>query len=237
MNVDETVRPGGELTIEHLRHPTNTQLTIAEMLAEGLPNRRQSTPVRQWKRRQAREFLSGLRGVKAAHRAYARYGISAPYGLLRLAVIPAGEPLVDLGLVSTKIITTDGVDYVANAFAATASYTPGNFKYHGIGTNNTAAVVGDRALNTEITTEYLTNSTRPAGTQVKGGTGIYTTVGTVTVDASVGAVEWGLFTQAATGAQSQPANSMLDRVVYSIVNLANGDSIQATFTLTFPNGG
>jgi hypothetical protein len=237
MNVDETVRPGGELTLEHLRHPTNTQLTIAEMLAEGLPNRHQPTPVRQWKRRQAREFLSGLRGVKAAHRAYARHGISAPYGLLRLAVIPAGEPAVDLGLVSTKIITTDGVDYIANAFAATASYTPGNHKFHGIGTSTTAAVVGDRALVTEITTQYQTDNVRPTGTQVKGGTGIYTTVGTITVDAAVAATEWGLFTQAAVAAQSQPANSMLDRVVYTVVNLANGDSLQATFTLTFPNGG
>jgi hypothetical protein len=53
----------------------------------------------------------------------------------------------------------------------------------------------------------------------------------------VAATEWGLFTQAATGAQSQPANSMADRVVYSTVNLASGDSLQATFDLLFPDGG
>jgi hypothetical protein len=237
MLVDETVRPGGQLTLTHLRNPTSHQLTIAELLAEGLPNRRQPTPVRAWKRRQAREFLHGLRGVRAAHKMAARYGIMAPYGLLRLAVIPAGEPLVDLGLVSCKMITNDGVDYVANAFAATGSYTPGNFKFHGIGTTNTAAAVTDRALVAEITTQYTTDNVRPTGTQVKGGTGVYTTVGTVTVDAAVAAVEWGLFTQAAVAAQSQPANSMLDRVVYTVVNLASGDSLQATFTLTFPAGG
>jgi hypothetical protein len=161
----------------------------------------------------------------------------APYGLLWLQKITASGQGTDYGLVSCKIITTDGVDYIANAFAATGSYTPGNFKFHGIGTSSTAAVVGDRILVTELTTQYQTDNVRPTGTQVKGATGIYTTVGTVTVDASVAATEWGLFTQAATGAQSQPANSMLDRVVYTVVNLASGDSLQATFTLTFPNGG
>jgi hypothetical protein len=237
MNVDETVRPDGTLTLDHLKHPPSHQRTVAELLAEGLPNRRQPTAVRAWKTRQAPTFLRGMRGVKAAHRAAERFGIMAPYGLLRLQVLPAGEPAVDLGLVSTQIVTTDGVDYIANNFAATGSYSVANFKFHGLGTGATAAAVGDRALQTELTTQYQTDNTRPTGTQVKGATGIYTTVGTVTVDASVAATEWGLFTQAATGAQSQPANSMLDRVVYTVVNLASGDSLQATFTLTFPNGG
>jgi hypothetical protein len=229
----------GELAVERIPNPrpVDRQLTHAELLYHGLPRAGQPREVREWKARQANEFLHGLAGVKAAAKLARRHHLMAPYGLLWLQKITASGQATDLGLVSCKIVTTDGVDYIANNFAATASYSVANFKFHGIGTSSTAAVVGDRALVTELTTQYSTDNVRPTGTQVKGGTGIYTTVGTVTVDASVAATEWGLFTQAATGAQSQPANSMLDRVVYTVVNLASGDSLQATFTLTFPNGG
>jgi len=230
----------GTLAVERIPNPrpTDRRLSLAELRYHGLPRAGQPTHVREWKTRQAGEFLHGLAGVKAAHKVARRHGLMAPYGLLWLNKITAQGEQTDYGLVSCKIITTDGVDYIANAFAATASYTISNFNFHGLGTGATAAVVGDRALGTELTTQYQTDNTRPAsGSRTKGGTGIYTSVGTVTVDASVSATEWGLFTQAATGAQSQPANSMLDRVVYSVVNLASGDSLQATFTLTFPNGG
>jgi hypothetical protein len=229
----------GTLAVERIPNPRPTlrQLSYAELLYHGLPRAGQPTHVREWKTRQANTFLRGLRGVKAARKVAAKYGLMAPYGLLWLQKITAQGEATDFGLVSTQIITTDGVDYIANDFAATASYEVDLFKFHGIGTGAVAAAVGDRALGTELTTQYQTDNTRPTGTQVKGATGIYSTVGTITVDASVAATEWGLFTQAATGAQSQPANSMLDRVVYSVVNLASGDSLQATFTLTFPNGG
>lgn len=230
----------GTLAVERIPNPrpTDRVLSYAEMLYHGLPRAGQSREVREWKTRQANEFLSGLRGVKAAAKVARKYGLMAPYGMLWLQRIRANGEETDYGLVSTKIITTDGVDYIANNFCATASYLVANYNFHGIGTGATAAAVGDRALQTELTTQYLTDNTRPASSsRVKGATGVATIVGTVTVDAAVSATEWGLFTQAATGAQSQPANSMLDRVVYGVVTLASGDSIQATFTLTFPNGG
>jgi len=229
----------GVLAVERIPNPrpTGRLLSHAELLYHGLPRAGQTDEVRTWKTRQANEFLHGLAGVKAAAKLARRHHLMAPYGLLWLQKITAQGDETDYGLVSCKIVTTDGVDYIANNFAATASYSVANFKFHGIGTGVAAAAVGDRALGTELTTQYQTDNTRPTGTQVKGATGVYSTVGTVTVDASVAATEWGLFTQAATGAQSQPANSMLDRVVYTVVNLASGDSLQATFTLTFPNGG
>jgi hypothetical protein len=231
--------PSGALAVERIPNPrpTTRQLSYAEMLYHGLPRAGQAPAVRAWKTRQANEFLDGLAGVKSALKLARRHHLMAPVGSLWLQVLPADAAPLDLGLVSTKIVTTDGVDYIANNFAATASYSVANFKFHGIGTSTTAAVVGDRALVTEITTQYQTDNVRPTGSQVKGATGVYSTVGTITVDAAVAATEWGLFTQAAVAAQSQPANSMLDRVVYTVVNLASGDSLQATFTLTFPNGG
>lgn len=235
----DQVLPSGALAVERIPNPRPTlrQLSVAELLYHGLPRAGQPPHVREWKTRQANTFLKGLKGVRAARKVAAKYGLMAPYGLLWLQKITAQGEHTDFGLVSTQIITTDGVDYLANNIANTGSYLIANFKFHGIGTGVTAAAVGDRALQTEITTQYSTDNVRPTGTNAKGATGIATSIGTVTVDATVAATEWGLFTQAATGAQSQPANSMLDRVVYTVVNLASGDSLQATFTLTFPNGG
>jgi hypothetical protein len=45
-----------------------------------------------------------------------------------------------------------------------------------------------------------------------------------------------IFSQAATGAASA-ANTLLDRSVFSVVNLASGDSLQATYVLTCNSGG
>jgi hypothetical protein len=92
----------------------------------------------------------------------------------------------------------------------------------------TAAAAGDTALQTELTTQYATDNTRPTGSQAHS-TNTYTTVATLSPDANVAITEWGLLTQAATG-----GGTMLDHQVFSAVNLAaSADSLTTTYVLTF----
>lgn len=142
-----------------------------------------------------------------------------------------GPPL-DLGLVSCGVITTAGVNYLVADMGGGASDI-NLFKFHALGTGTNAEASGDTALQTELTTQYQTDNTRPTGSQTTGGSAnIYRTVGTITVDASVAATEHGILTQAATG-----GGTLWDRSVFSVVNLASGESIQATYDATFNAGG
>src|SRR6516162_9794296 len=103
------------------------------------------------------------------------------------------------GVVSHKLVTAVGVLYICNNFAATASYSLGNFNFHGIGTGTTAEAATDQTLVTELTTEYNPNSTRATGTgrtaAAAGNNATYQTIGTNTLDSGTPAVtEHGLFT-------------------------------------------
>lgn len=148
------------------------------------------------------------------------------------------------GVVSHKLVTAGGVLYICNNLAATASYALTNFNFHGIGTSTTAEAATDTILITELTTEYNPNATRATGTgrtaAAAGNNATYQTIGTNTLDSGTPAVtEHGLFTQAATGAASAPANVLMDRSVFTAINLvgANGDGLQTTYTITFNSGG
>lgn len=137
----------------------------------------------------------------------------------------------DYGVVSRKVITTAGVNFLAADMNGGASDI-NLFKFHGIGTGTTAEANADTALVTESTTALNPDSTRATGTGSNPSANIYQSVGTNTVDASVAATEHGLFTQAATG-----GGTLWDRSVFTVVNLASGDSLQSTYAVTFSAGG
>lgn len=152
---------------------------------------------------------------------------------LSLAVIRpyrGGFKTEDLGVVSRKVVTNAGVAYIAADFAAGANDI-NLFKYHGIGTGNTAEAQTDTALVAESTTALNPDNTRATGSQGSAA-GVYTTVGTLTADSAIAAVEHGIFTDPTVG-----SGTLLDRSVYSVVNLGSGDSLQATYDLTLSAGG
>lgn len=154
------------------------------------------------------------------------------YGVLRLTLRRASGELVEFGVVSHRLVTTAGVNKLVALMNGTDAATGAAFKYHGIGTGATAPAIGDTALQTESTTALNPDNTRATGSQTTGGaSNIYRSVGTVTVDASVANTEYGLLSQAATG-----GGTLLDRFTYSVVNLANGDSLQGTVDITLPAG-
>lgn len=134
------------------------------------------------------------------------------------------------GVVSKKVITTTGVGFLVDAWQNSVEME--NMKYHGLGTDNTAEASGQTALITELTTQYNPDSTRATGSTTEASATVFRTVGTNTVDASAAIVEHGILSQAATG-----GGVLWDRSIFSVINLASGDSLQSTYDMTASAGG
>lgn len=148
-------------------------------------------------------------------------GKLVPVGRLYVTVIRPDGSTKHMGLVSTRVVTTAGVNAIVDAFQNSVELE--NFKYHGMGTGNTAEAVGDTALVTEV-------ESRATGTTTEGASAnIYRTVGTITATTTRAIVEHGVFSASSSG-------TLLDRSVFSAINLASGDSIQFTYELTLPAG-
>lgn len=160
------------------------------------------------------------------------YGIPTVYGVLWAKVVSGGECVRNLGIISVRVVTTDGataiVDFLRNDDATTGL----NFKYHGLGTGTVAEDVADVALETELTTQY-TGNVRSTGSQTNNGATVYRTAATITLDSGTPAVtEHGVFS-AVTG------GTLLDRSVFAPINLngANEDGIQVQYDFTISAGG
>jgi len=150
-------------------------------------------------------------------------GTVSPEARLSAVVIRGDGTRKDLGIISTKSVTTAFVNFVVDQLQAETSAF-GDFKFHGMGTGVVVENISDTALGTAV-------ETRATGTQVEGASAnIYRSVGTITATASRAITEHGLF-NAATG------GTLMDRSVFSVINLVNTDSIQFTYELTLPAGG
>lgn len=227
-------RPKGSLALQRVPLiPRPVIRNLDDAVRYGTPRRRvpfwdrAAAALRAWQQGNADNFE---RSLIDQHR---RDSGSLPYiGHLWLAKIGLDGSQFDYGLVSCRVVTTAGVGYIVDAFQNLVEVE--NMRYHGLGTGTTAESAAQTALITELTTQYSTSNTRPTGStgEKSGDSTAYETSATITVSASVAATEHGIFSQAATG-----GGVMLDRSLFSVVNLANGESIQATYQLTFPSGG
>lgn len=138
----------------------------------------------------------------------------------------------DLGLMSCRVVTDTGVGFIVDAFQNLVELEV--MRFHGLGTGSTAEAASQTALITELTTQYSTSNTRPTGTlgEKSGDSKTYETTATITVSAGVAATEHGIFSQAATG-----GGVMIDRSVFSVVNMLSAESLATTYQLTFPSAG
>ena len=137
---------------------------------------------------------------------------------------------IDYGLVSMRVVTDNGVGYIVDAFQNSVEVE--NQKYHGYGTGTNAEAAANTSLQTELTTQYPTDNTRPTGTTTEGASAnIYRTVATLDPDADVAITEHGVFSATSAGV-------LLDRSVFSAINLsgAGGDTLQTTYELTLTSG-
>lgn len=152
---------------------------------------------------------------------------------IRLLNPGASVPLYvreDHGIVSRKVVTNNGVALIVDALDNTLANA--DIRYHGIGTGTNAEAAADSALQTELTTQYNPDNTRATGTFSQPSANVSRSIGTNTVDASAAVTEHGILSQAATG-----GGTLLDRSQFSVINLANGDSLQSTYDLTLTSGG
>lgn len=141
----------------------------------------------------------------------------------------------DHGVVSRKVITTAYVNLlVDDLVAAQAGHSA--FEDHGFGTGITAAAITDTGLETEFTTQYAVDNTRPEGTQAEGSAAnIYQSVATFSPDSggTLAVTEHGLLNSPTVG-----GGTLMDRHVFSAVNVVAGsDSLQATYEMTASAGG
>lgn len=157
--------------------------------------------------------------------------LASPFDARLLPALFGGQA-IDFGVLSTRVVTTAGVNALVDAFQGTVE--PENFRYHGYGTGTNAEATGDTALQTELSTAYATDNTRPTGSQGEGASAnVYRTTGTLAPDSTVAITEHGIFSQAATG-----GGTLLDRSVFSAVNLTGSvDSLQTQYDLTVTAGG
>jgi hypothetical protein len=184
----------------------------------------------RWLRQQRRKLRAdgSLDIPRLALEARAR-GLAAMYGELFGRIIHRDGSVTNLGLLGRRVITDAGVAYLAADIGGGANDS-NLFKFHGFGTGSTAESAAQTALVTELTTQYATDSTRPTGSQANS-TNTYTTVATLSPDATVTITEHGIFTATSAG-------TMLDRTVFTGVALTgSADRVQATYVRTLPSGG
>lgn len=208
------------------------ELKTSDIIRYGFPQTDQSPELRRWKTRNLKHLMAGYQPLKLI--AARRLKIPTYVGALYAKVLTGAGDEVDLGLVSVRMVTTAGVNFLVDAFQG--SVEPEIIKYHGIGTGTTAAATGDTALETELTTQYDPNSTRATGSTTEGASAnIYRTVGTNTLDSGTPAItEHGVFTDPAVA-----SGTLWDRHVFSAINLdgTQGDGLQTTYELTISAGG
>lgn len=193
------------------------------ILADGAPHPGLSREVNAWRARNVPNLWRGARRVLTAK----ALGIPTMYGALWLNVIRADGTRTELGLASLRVVTTAGCGFIVDAWQNIVELE--NMKYHGIGTGTNAEASSDTALQTELTTGYNPSSTRATGSLGEGASAnIFATTGTNTIQGSTVAItEHGILSQAATG-----GGVLLDRSVFSAVNLNAADSIQTPYQFT-----
>lgn len=152
-------------------------------------------------------------------------GLVSYTGELRATVRRADGSVEDLGVLSRRVVTTAGVNYMRDDFnAATGSADITNFNYHACGTGTTAEAIGDTALVTD------SGVARVAGTQSAPASKQYRSVATMSFTSTLAITEHGLFSASTAG-------TLWDRSVFTAINVVSGDSIQFTYTLTINDGG
>ncbi len=217
----------GSLSMQVIPAPKPYKLTMQDVAQAAAPFRGLPDFINQWRlKNQWRVYTAALKVLVAQ-----RMGFPVLYSRLYLTVIRKSGNVEEYGLASMRVVTTAGVNFLVDALQGTVE--PELLNFHGIGTGTNAEAAGDTALQTELTTQYTTNNTRATGTQGEGASAnIYRTTGVNSVDASVAITEHGVLSASAVG-----SGTLLDRSVFSVVNLSSGDSLSTQYDLTLSSGG
>lgn len=175
--------------------------------------------VRNWTRPQQIKTLLGVFVFAPLAR---RFGICTVYGQLKAVLIKASGERINYGVLGYRVVTNAFVQFVVDQLQTETSEF-GDFKYHDSGVGTTA----ENATDTDI--ETTDGESRATGTQTEDDADDYQTVATISYTTTKAITEHGVFSQSTGG-------TLMDRTVFTAVNVVNGDSIQFTYTINFPAG-
>lgn len=175
-------------------------------------------------------YIQGLMSYHVARFISSHFAIMTATTQLSLKVRKANGTWVDYGVVGRRVVTDAGVAFLVDDWDDNTTDIT-DLQFHGTGSGGTAEAQTQTALVTEFTTELTTDSTRPTGAATQPSANILQSLGTISYDATVAITEHGLFDQAATG-----GGTMWDRTLFTVINLSSGDSLQATYQVTFTAG-
>lgn len=150
-------------------------------------------------------------------------GFMSIYSCLSAIVTKTDGTRINYGTIGYRVVTTAFAEFMVDQLIAETSVW-GDFKFHDSGVGVTAAVIGDTDIETTDA------ESRATGSQVESTSVIYESVGTIAYTTTKAITEHGLFS-AATGV------TLMDRTVFSAINVVNGDSIEFTYDLTVTAGG
>lgn len=151
------------------------------------------------------------------------FGAPVLLGSLSAVLMRRDGTSIDYGVVGRRVVTTAYVNFLVDELQSSQA-THSTFLYHDSGTGATAEAAGDTGLGTKVETG------RATGTQTEGASAnIYRSVGTISYTATRAITEHGLFSASTAG-------TLMDRTVFTAVNVVSGDSIQFTYELTATAG-
>lgn len=188
--------------------------------------------VYRWKWNNLPQLWRGLWRVYLAR----KLGLPHLYGSLSLTKVFADGKMTDYGLASMRVVTSVGAEFIVDCCQNLASAEMENLRYHGIGRSTAAELASNTALGNEWTSAYYSGSSRATGTLTEGANSTtFRTVGTNTYITSAVAVtaigEHGIFHVPSVG-----SGILLDRSIFSTINLNAGDALQGTYDLVIASG-
>ena len=155
-----------------------------------------------------RGWLAVMVGVPLAR----LFGLMTAYGKLEATLIKADGKRINYGVLGYRVVTTAFVSFVVDQLQTETSVF-GDFKYHDAGVGTTAENASDTAIET------TDGESRATGTQTESAATAYRSVGTISYTSSKAITEHGLFNDSSAG-------TLMDRTVFSAVNVVSGDSIK-----------
>lgn len=132
--------------------------------------------------------------------------------------------------VKNRVVTDDFAELLVDTLVS-AEATFSDFKYHHSGTGAVAEDATDAALGTPV------EDARDVGTQAETSAKVYKSVATTTYTGSHAVTEHGLFNTAGTGGPPVTGGILMDRSVFSAINVVSGNQIEWTYELTVSSGG
>lgn len=142
---------------------------------------------------------------------------------LHVLLIKANGQRINYGVVGYRVVTSAFVNFMTDQLQTETSEW-GDFKYHDSGVGTTAENASDTTMET------TDGENRVTGSQTESASNAYRSVGTITYTTTKAITEHGLFSSASS-------TTLMDRTVFSAINVVNTDSIQFTYTLTISSGG